>query len=186
MRDPEVAERYAEALYEIASEEGLFEEIGGDLSFLVGLWRSIPELPPFLEHPLIPVEEKERFFERALGGKLHPYTLNFLRLLARKGRLGYLPLIQRAFLKEAEKGGRVVSALLRTARPVDEQELEGIKGALEGATGRPVVLETELAPELLAGAELWVGGKRYDHSLRRRLEALAEALEGETWREGTR
>ena len=35
-----------------------------------------------------------------------------------------------------------------------------------------------MAPELIAGGELWVRGRRYDLSLRGRLQALAEELKG--------
>ncbi len=178
MRDPEVAGRYAEALYSLARDEGVLDRVGRDLALLRSLWNAIPEFARFLEHPLVAVEEKERFLERALGEMVHPYTLNFLRLLARKKRLGYLPLIHRAFLKVAEKEGLLVSVLIRSAMPLAEGEVSRLRAALERALGKPVVLEVEEAPELLAGAELRVLGRRYDLSLLGRLQALAAELKG--------
>ncbi|MCD6541136.1 ATP synthase F1 subunit delta [Candidatus Bipolaricaulota bacterium] len=178
MRDPEVAERYAEALYSLAREEGILDRVGEELSRLRALWDSLPEFARFLQHPLIPVELKEGFFDRAFGGRFHPYTLNFLKLLARKKRLGYLPLIQRAFLKVAEKEGRLISATVRSAMPLSEEELSRLRGALEKALGKPVALETEEAPELLAGAEVRLLGRRFDLSLLGRLQALAAELKG--------
>lgn len=178
MRDPEVAERYAEAIYGLAREEGVLDRVGRDLSHLRELWNTLPGFARFLEHPLIPAGEKEGFFDRAFGGRLHPYTLNLLKLLARKKRLGYLPLIQRAFLKVAEKEGRLVSVLVRTAMPITEEELSRLRDALERALGKPVVIEVEEAPELLAGAELRLRGRRFDLSVRGRLEALAAELKG--------
>ncbi|HDI11941.1 MAG TPA: ATP synthase F1 subunit delta [Candidatus Acetothermia bacterium] len=178
MKDPEVAERYAKALHSLAREEGILDRIGEDLALLRRLWETTPDLDRFLEHPLVPVELKEEFFDRALGEHVHPYTLNFLKLLARKRRLDYLPLIQRAFLKAAEKEGLLVSVLLRTAMPLSDEELAKLRGILEETLGKPVVLEVEEAPELLAGAELRLLGKRFDLSLAGRLQALATELKG--------
>ncbi|NOX45077.1 MAG: ATP synthase F1 subunit delta [Caldiserica bacterium] len=178
MKDPEIAERYAEALHSLAQEEGILDRVGEDLSLLRALWDSLPEFARFLRHPLVPVELKERFFDRAFGGRFHPYTLNFLKLLARKKRLDYLPLIQRAFLKVAEKKGLLVSVLVRTAMPLAQEERARLKGALEVALGKPVVLDVEEAPELIAGAELRLLGRRFDLSILGRLQALAVELKG--------
>ncbi|MGY4706838.1 ATP synthase F1 subunit delta [Candidatus Bipolaricaulota sp. J31] len=178
MKDPEVAERYAEALYGLAREEGILDRVGEDLALLGALWNKLPDFARFLEHPLIPVGLKEEFFERALKGLIHPYTLNFLKLLAHKKRLAYLPLIQRAFLKVAEKEGRLVSVLIKSAMPLTEKETAKIRAALEKALGKPVVLEVEEAPELLAGVELRLLGQRLDLSVMGRLQALAAELKG--------
>jgi F-type H+-transporting ATPase subunit delta len=178
MKDPEVAERYAEALYSLAQEEGILDRVGDDLAALQALWQTIPEFAQFLVHPLVPVELKQEFIQRALKDHLHPYTLNFLKLLAHKKRLDYLPLIQRAFLKVAEKRGRLVSALVRSAMPLSETDVAKVRKALESVLGKPVVLEVEEAPELLAGAELRLLGRRFDLSLLGRLQALAAELKG--------
>jgi len=176
MKDLELAERYAEALHEVAREAGVLDQVGQDLAAMAELWRELPDFKLFLEHPLVPVELKDEFIVRAFSGKIHPYTLNFLRLLAQRKRLGYLPLIREAFLKVSEKKGELVSATLRSAMPLDEREIRRIKEALERALEKPVVLEVEVVPELIAGGELWVKGRRYDLSLRGRLQALAEEL----------
>ncbi len=178
MKDLELAERYAEALHDVAREAGALDRVGRDLAAVAELWRGIPDLGLFLEHPLVPVELKEKFIVKAFSDELHPYTINFLRLLARKKRLGYLLLILEAFLKVSEKEGELISATLRSAMPLEKRDIERIKGALERALGKPVVLEVEMAPELIAGGELWVRGRRYDLSLRGRLQALAEELKG--------
>lgn len=178
MKDPEVAERYAAALFSLAQEEGFLDRVGDDLVLLRSFWQAIPEFSRFLVHPLVPVELKVDFIERALKDKLHPYSLNFLKLLAHKKRLDYLPLIEQAFLKVAEKKGRLVSATVRSAMPLTDEEVAQVRASLERALGKPVVLEVEEGPELLAGAELRLLGKRYDLSLLGRLQALAAELKG--------
>ncbi len=177
MVDETVAKRYAQALYEVASAEGLADQIGADLARVGQLWRRLPELARFLAHPLIGREEKERLVE-TLGGDLHPYTVNLLRLLVRKGRAELLPAIEGAYLSAAEEAGKLVHVVLRTAREVPTEELEELRAKLEEALGRPVALTVEEAPELLAGGELLVRGRKLDASARGRLVRLAAGLRG--------
>ena len=149
-----VAKRYAQALYELATSEGLEGQLGEQLSQLEALWQDIPELPRFLAHPLVGTEEKEAFLREALADSFHPYILNLLCLLVRKKRVPLLPEIWREFLKSAEEQGRLVYVLLRAARPVPEEELARLRKRLQEVLGRRVAMVVEEAPELLAGAEL--------------------------------
>lgn len=177
MPDSAVAKRYAEALYEVASAEGLEDRIGAELAELGRLWRGLPELPRFLDHPLIGVEEKEGFLEE-LGCDLHPHTLNLLKLLVRKRRTGLFPAIREEFLTAAEEAGKLVHVTLRTARGVSPAELSALREKLEQALQRPVAIAVEEAPELLAGGELRIRGRRLDASARGRLARLVAGLRG--------
>ena len=177
MPENAVAKRYAEALYEVASAEGLEDRIGAELAELGRLWQKLPELPQFLAHPLIGVEEKERVLQK-LGRDLHSYTLNLLRLLVRKRRTGLFPAIRGEFLTAAEEAGKLIHVILRTAREVTPEELSALREKLERVWQRPVALTVEQAPELLAGAELLIRGRRLDASARGRLARLVAGLRG--------
>jgi F-type H+-transporting ATPase subunit delta len=176
MPEEEIAQRYAEALYELAEAEGLEERIGEDLARLSELW--LPELELFLAHPRIPAEVGEDLLLRTLAGQVHPYTLNLLRLMVRKGRAGLVPLVRENFLRSAEARGKLTHVRLRSARPLSQAEVAKLRAHLEKALGTRVILWTEEDPELLAGVELLVRGRRLDASLWGRLGRLAAGLRG--------
>lgn len=176
MAEEEIAQRYTEALYELAEAEGLEERVGGDLARLSELW--LPELELFLVHPQVPAEVGEAFLQRAFAGELHPYTLNLLRLMVRKGRAGLVPLVRENFLRSAEARGKLTYVRLRSARPLSQAEVAKLRTHLEKALETRVALWTEEAPELLAGVELLVRGQRLDASLWGRLGQLAGRLRG--------
>jgi F-type H+-transporting ATPase subunit delta len=178
MVETRVAHRYAQALYELATAEGLEGQLGEQLAQLEALWESIPELPKFLAHPLIAARDKEEFIKQTLADFLHPYLVNLLCLLVRKKRVLLLPEIWREFLKAAEEQGQLVYILLRVARPVPAEELDRLRERLQEVLHRRVAMVVEEAPELLAGAELVIKGRRLDASLRGRLARLAAALKG--------
>jgi len=170
--------RYADALYEAAMAAGQEQRVGEELADLAELWERSPELSDYLTHPLVSTDAKESFIQEALGGQLHPYVTSALRLMARRGRAAHFPEVRTAFLRAAEEHGRLVRAVLRTARALSTQQVDAIKTQLGEVTGRAVVLEVVSQPDLLAGAELEVAGQRLDASLERRLARLAEELKG--------
>lgn len=172
-----IAGRYAQALYEVAEEEGLEDRIGAELARLASLWEALPELAGFLTHPKVPPREKERLM-KSLGQGMHPYVQNLLVLLVKKGRAGLLPAIGEGFLKAAEEQGKLVHVVLRSAQEVPAGELSALRGRLEGLLKKPVAISVERAPELLAGAELRVRGRRLDASVRGRLARLSAGLKG--------
>ncbi len=175
---PLAADRYAAALYELATAEDLVTTIGRDLASVGLLWQEVPELADALAHPGIPREVKEGLLQRTLDEAVHPYVINALRMLIRRGRAGALPGMRDAFLSAAEDAGRLVRVVLRLAQPTRTGDIERYRGLVQETLRREIVLEVERDSSLLAGAELVVGGRRLDASLRGRLERLNEQLKG--------
>lgn len=177
MREEPLAERYAKALLAASQEGGAADRVAQDLLFLRRLQAEVPELLAFLAHPRVDPAAKERLL-LALDAALHPYTLNLLRLLVRRGRAGLLPALVPAYFAAWEGQGGPVHVVVRTAQPLAPEDQAKLRARLKEALGREVALEEEVAPELLAGVELVIGGKRWDASVRGRLGRLRRALGG--------
>lgn len=177
MREEPLAERYARALLSASQESGATDRVAQDLLLLRQIQAEVPELVPFLAHPRIDPAIKEKAL-LSLDAALHPYTLNLLRLLVRKGRAGLLPSLISAYFKAWEGAGGPVHVVVRSAHPLSPEARAKLQARLEEALRRAVALEEEVAPELLAGVEVVIGGKRVDASLRGKLGRLRQALGG--------
>ena len=73
------------------------------------------------------------------------------------------------------KAGRI-RVTVETAEPMTPQVQAEVQAALARATGKDVILRTQVVPELIAGLVARVDGKVYDSSLRTRLQSLKQAL----------
>lgn len=177
MPELDVARPYARALYEIAAAQGQEEQMAHDLTLVRDLWQEDPQFTqPFMAHPLIPAQAKEAVLERALGPALHPYTLNLLRLLVRRGKAALISELAPLFFREQEDEGKSFHVVARTARPFSAEELTTLQNRLAEVLGRPVTIEEVATPDLLAGVELSVSGRRWEASLRGRLDGLMAHL----------
>ncbi len=168
---------YAQALYAAGQAHGVEDRLEEDLELVRSLWEGNPDtVPPFLTHPLLPAESKEAVLARAMEGRVHPFTLNLVRLLVRRGRAVLLPELPAAFLREREEQGQAVHVEVRTARPLTPAAREALRVRLAATLGRPVTMTEVPAPELLGGVELHARGRRLDASLRGLLHALEREL----------
>jgi len=136
---------------------------------------SIPELRQLVENPEIDSRLKGDVLARIAQGS-DEEVVNFLRLLAEKGRAGELPEIvdELDTLVAAEE--RILDVELTTATELTDQEFGRILGRIESASGRKVQASRKVDPDLIGGIVLQAGSMRLDASVRGRLQQLRHDL----------
>ena len=103
-------------------------------------------------------------------------TLNFLRLIAEKGRAGEIAEIVAELDTLVAAEHRVLDVELTTAHELSDEEFGRILEQIETASGRTVQAERKVDPELIGGIVLQAGSMRLDASVRGRLERLRQDL----------
>ena len=81
----EVGNVYGESLYELAKEEALCAQIGEQLTALREGFRQEPDFIRLLSSPNLTKAERCAVLDDSFRGKVHPYVLNFLKILTEKG-----------------------------------------------------------------------------------------------------
>jgi len=173
-----VARRYAKALFELARETGDVEVPGRELATVAGGLED-PGVAGMLERIALDGEARRTLASQvsaALG--LSKLLTNFLAVLAANNRLRELGAIERAYQRlEDEALGRV-RARVRSARPLTDESRRRINEVFEHRTGKRVIADASVDPELLGGVVVEVAGRVFDGSLRTRLERLERSLAG--------
>jgi F-type H+-transporting ATPase subunit delta len=130
-----------------------------------------------LENTRISVDATMNTLDMALGS-LPPLALNLARLLVRKGRTRLAPEISLEFRRLADESQGIEHAKAITAVAMSDAERQALIDRLQSQTGKRIVLETEVDPELLGGLVLQTGDKLVDASVRAKLHALRDRLVG--------
>ena len=83
-----IARPYAAALFELAQEGGTLGDVESGVSAMAKLAAESPDFTRFLRSPVISANDKVRAIETIMAkGKAGPVVANFVRLVARNGRL---------------------------------------------------------------------------------------------------
>lgn len=172
-----VSRTYAEALFELAVEEGktdlLLEEI---LSVQTALEEN-PELIRFLDHPEILKEEKIQVIEQIFKERVSDDVTGFLVVIVTKGRSRELPAIFAEFIEKIKEYKKIGSVHVTSAVELDAQWKERIKEKLLQTTDyTDLEICYQVDPSLIGGMVIRLKDRVVDSSIRSKLELLKGQL----------
>jgi F-type H+-transporting ATPase subunit delta len=173
----EIAEVYARALFEVATEHDVLDRIHDELGEFVDALQDEEnrELRLFFFSPYFSSEEKQEGVDKVVEGADERFV-NFLRLLAERHRMPALPRIRRAFDELWANEKRLLPVSVTAAVELDEELVKGIGERIHEQTGREVQLSSNVDPEVLGGLIVRVGNMVLDASVRNRLERIRKQV----------
>ncbi|MDB5085207.1 MAG: hypothetical protein JWN30_2093 [Bacilli bacterium] len=171
-----VANRYAEALFSLAKDTGALNSMEQELGLVAGAFQTTPEFMEFLAHPKISIQDKKASVEAAFAGLVSPQVLNFLRLLLDRQRENYLLAIYESFTAKIDEAEGRIKAVVESAYPLTDKDLNKIAENLQSATGKTVLISSILNESLIGGARIQVGDKVVDASVKGLLNQFRDTL----------
>ena len=167
---------YAEALFEAARERGELEETLDNLREFVNALEENEELGLFFYGTQSAEREKRRAIDQLTEG-MTLSTTNFLKVLSDNGRTEILEDVARRYEDLVKDHMGRVEVRLTTAVDLSDETLNRVKDRLgKILEGKEVILETEVAPDLVGGAVFSFGGQRIDGSVRGQLLSLRDSM----------
>src|SRR5687767_9700933 len=116
MKNMNLANRYARALYNLAKESNEQDAVFTQMRVVDEAFSLDKQIEDFIQSPLFRPTDKVKALEKVVGGlALSPTLKNFLLLLARKNRLGILPNVLTAFQTIADEAHGVTRGVVRSA-----------------------------------------------------------------------
>ncbi len=169
------ARRYAQALFELAQDQGTEEAWLAQLTQASDALRA-PTVALYLSVPRVPMAGKHEAIDGLMEGADRLLT-NAVSLLAERASLALLPAIVREYgLRLTESQGRAQARVTSAVALSDGQEGR-LRGLLRDMLERDVVIEATVDPDIVGGVVVQVGDQIIDGSVRTRLEALKRQLE---------
>lgn len=169
---------YARALLDAAGKAQASDEILGQLSQVIDEYLAgSPQLAAVFSSPRVEHDEKIRVLERLFGNAIHPLLLQLMKVMVRRGRLGYLASVRDAAVMLHDQALGRVLAEVRTAVPLDDQLRSDVTSRLSSTLGKQVRLRESVDASLLGGMVIRVGDTVYDSSVAGRIEKLGKAAD---------
>jgi len=172
-----LAKRYARALMAIGQEQKLYERLGNELAQMAALEAENEDFRLAVTAPIYPKDVREKLIDgvgRALG--LHELMVRFLKFLNQKGRLAYLGKISSAYQDLMDEALGRVRAKVTTAVMLRPDNASLLLLALTEITGKMVIMDVDVDPEIIGGVVTRVAGKLLDGSVRTQLSLMEDKL----------
>ena len=179
MNIPEVVRRYSVTLLDAAQETGVAEETRRDLEGISATLDASEELRTFLLNRLIGINLKESAVEKLFADRVGALTMNFMRLLAQRGRANMLAQVTQACLQIIDERSGIATAQVRSAIALDEAQADDLRRRLAGYFGSEIRLDVSVDESMRGGLIATVGDTVFDGTVEAHLRRLHRKLLGD-------
>ena len=172
----QVGSVYGDALYALALEESLSTQILNEISVLELSFRAEPDFIRLLCSPNLSVQERCNILDDSFRNLVHPYVLNFLKILTEKGYMRHFFDCCKAYEESYNRDNGILPVTAITAVSLNAAQAEKLTAKLCQITGKQVKLHNRVDPEVLGGVRLDYDGKQLDDTVSHRLDAIRSLL----------
>lgn len=171
-----IADRYGFALYEIAKEHNLVDQIEKEMHVLRKVVKENPEFMSLIRSYVLPLPKKKELISEVFS-KSSPFVLNTLLILVDNGSFHHVDDVAKAFIQYANEEKGIGEATVYSVRPLTSEESELISKTFAKKIGKQSLnIENIVDTDLLAGVKIKIGNRIYDGSLRSQLDRLAKTI----------
>lgn len=177
-RPDALAKIYARSAFELADTDPSLdpERLLGEIEDLLEIARSDPGFGELLASRLIDTGKRDAALVRILEGRVSTLTLNFLRQLNKKDRLGHIVAIAGALDEIVQARYGRIEVDVFTATPISPSGLDTIKQRLGEALGKEVIMHPYTDASMLGGVKIRMGDRLIDASVRAELNKMRDSL----------
>jgi F-type H+-transporting ATPase subunit delta len=170
-----IARRYAGAMFELGLKQNKLDQTLEDVREIARVFAN-RKLAYLLREPNIPQQRKETALRQALAPRVLPTSLNLALLVVQRELVELMPNIARELEQLVLNYKNQAIAEVTTATKIDDAQMALIKRALEQRSGKSIILQPRVLPDIVGGVVARVGDQVIDGSLRYRLSLLRQQL----------
>ena len=176
MTDSSIALGYTRALFEIASSNGIAEQVKKELEAIDTLLKANKDLEKLMLHPGVSLQDKKKLVEKVLAYESTSLIKKFLFVLIDKRRERLLTSLLNSYMTVIREIKGIVLAQVQSTVQLTDENIGKLKGSLEKLIGKEVEIDTSINPKILGGLVIRFGDKLIDGSVRYRLLKLKKKL----------
>ncbi len=171
-----IGNQYGQALYDLAHSEGAAQEILQQLTALREGFAQEADYIRLLSTPTLSKQERCAIVDEGFSGRLHPYVLNFLKILTEKGYMRHFADCAEQFTQCYDRDNGILPVTAVTALPLPQAQADKLREKLAQLTGKTIRLTNRVEEDCLGGIRLEYAGKRIDDTLAHRLDQIGKLL----------
>ena len=173
----ETANRYALALYELASERSELEDIEKNVNELLVIYNTSDNFKNFINNPTQSQSSQLEVLKKILVQmSLSKIIKNFLSVLVTKRRIFFLNTIFLNFLSLVSKKKGELKASLTSSKNLTNEELKNLNTELSQSIGTSIAFNYKVDETLIGGLKMQIGSLMIDTSIKNKLKKYEQIM----------
>ncbi len=174
-----VSKTYGDALFELALEKGILDDVCEEMTEIGRIWKDNKELTDVILHPRVTAEEKVQIIRNIFEGRASETVTGFLVTVLEKGRASELVNIIEYFTERVREYNNISVAYVSSATELSDSKKEQIeKRLLEVTEYDKFEMNYSVDPELIGGMVIRIGDRVLDGSIKQKLNTMSRSLSG--------
>lgn len=165
-----------QALYTLAKEEKITDAVFCQFQFLRQCFDEEPEYLQLLSCVALSKPERCRLLDESVGTVLHPYLLNFLKILAENGRIRHFSECYDSYRQCYCRDKRILPVSAVTALPLSPAQAQHLSEKLATITKKTILLSNKVDAGVVGGMRLEYDGKQLEDTISHRMESVRRLL----------
>ena len=171
------AERYSLALYELANESNLLEQVEDQSLSILDLISSSKDFSNLIKDPTSSQEDLLKVINNiSENNKFKNLLKNFLSFLITKRRFFYVEQILKSFIETCSKKRGELKAELKSAKELSNEEITKITDELTQNFSSKIKLNYKHDKSLIGGLVVQVGSTMVDTSIKNKLQQIENRM----------
>jgi F-type H+-transporting ATPase subunit delta len=177
MNHSQITIRYAKALFDLALERKVLEEVKTDMALIDQVCHENRELRGMLHNPVISVAKKQKVMHEIFGKHINILTRNFIDIIARKRREYLIDGIAAAFVELYKEFKGIKTAYVTSAVLLNESERQSMLAILKKLTSMKIELVEKQKGDMIGGFVLSMDNYQIDQSMTTKIKELKKDFE---------
>jgi F-type H+-transporting ATPase subunit delta len=173
MKNTRIAQRYAKALFDLAVEQNIIENVYNDVLLIKSICETNKDFLQLLASPIIKSDKKQAIIKEIFKNQIHSITLTYLLLITKKRREYYISQIAKKYIDfyKDYKGIEVIT--ITSANQLDQITKQKILQKLKTFIHKEIELVEVLNSKIIGGFIIQYNDKKYDASILNKIQALS-------------
>lgn len=176
MNQSKIHVRYAKALFQLALEKGVLDEIKKDIDLLFKIFSEHDDFKGLSSNPVIKGEAKRKIYQALFKQHIHTLTFSFIELLLENKREEWIPDIARRFIFLYKKERNILTVTLTSAEKLEKESVDMILSRLKDLFKCEVEFDLKTDESLIGGFQLRIDDVLVDASVQGELRKIRSNL----------
>ena len=172
-----IANRYAKALFILAQEKNLIDQVYQDMLIVSDVFSKNKNLQRILSSPIYTPAKKLSLLKALFSKHISSFIFRFIELVLRKDRALIIGYIADSYIEIYKEFINILTVELETAASIDEMTRKDIIRQLTELTKKTIDLVEKVNPKLIGGFIFRYDDRKYDASLRHKIQLLSKEFE---------
>ncbi|WP_214779783.1 MULTISPECIES: F0F1 ATP synthase subunit delta [unclassified Exiguobacterium] len=170
-----LAKRYAKALFDLAREQEMLDQVEAEVRLLDEVLHATPELMNVLTNPSFSDSELAQLLKDSFGD-MTAIVLNTLLVMVENDRAEEVRALPHFVLEYINDFRGIAEGIVTSAYPLSESDLKDVELVFGEKLGKTLQLKNVVDEQVIGGLRVQVGYTTYDDTIETKLTRLEREL----------